>query len=205
MSVDLDELERLEKAVGENPCRRVPHPFGEGWAPMPAGDAYGLALRNSAPALISLAREALEMREKRMTHCTGGERMRAAEEVAREIAENLFVQGSIVSTGDAPDRCIEYAITKITALIARERNPWRPISEAPRDGRTTVDLLYPYPRGRAVNCFWVDDGTFGPGWYWREPAWEGGELLPEDQWSLVCYPNMQPTHWMREPPAPEGT
>jgi hypothetical protein len=187
MSVDLDELERLEKAVGENPCRRVPHPFGEGWAPMPAGDAYGLALRNSAPALISLAREALEMREKRMTHCTGGERMRAAEEVAREIAENLFVQGSIVSTGDAPDRCIEYAITKITALIARERNPWRPIETAPEAEELSV---------------WVPGVEGDPGYCERDAGWSEAFMCWCDSDGEPLFP--QPSHWMRELPPPEG-
>ena len=62
-----------------------------------------------------------------------------------------------------------------------EVSMWRPIATAPRDG-TRVDLLYPHPRGRMINCFWhVRTRT----WMWRTPRWQGDTLLPEHQWDLV--------------------
>lgn len=74
---------------------------------------------------------------------------------------------------------------------------WQPIETAPKDG-TKIDLLFPYPRGRTVDCFW--DSVLDT-WCWKEPAWEYGVLLPEAEWSVGSYPNLAPTHWM-EPPEP---
>jgi hypothetical protein len=70
----------------------------------------------------------------------------------------------------------------------------------PMDGVTKVDLLYPYPRGRTIDCIW--DRREGM-WSWREPRWEKGKLKPESEWHTGCYPNMQPTHWMLAPHLPE--
>lgn len=78
---------------------------------------------------------------------------------------------------------------------------WRPISEAPKDG-TKIDLLFPDPRGRTIDCFWDE---IGPGWFWRTPTWENGELLPESKWNMSCYPNMEPTHWQPLPSPPSGS
>lgn len=83
--------------------------------------------------------------------------------------------------------------------VADMRDVWRPIETAPKDG-TRIDLLYPYPRGRTINCYWM--GELGFGWVWREPTWEKGELLPEDKWSICNRPNSEPTHWMPVPDPP---
>lgn len=80
---------------------------------------------------------------------------------------------------------------------------WRSMDGAPKDG-TKIDLLFAEPRGRTINCFWLQNEFTGPdgGWFWRTPAFaETGEVLPEEDWFLSCYPNMTPTHW-RLPPAP---
>jgi hypothetical protein len=58
MTVDLDELERLEKAAGDSPCQMVPNPINPQWPEMMAGSAHYVALRNAAPALIARARDA---------------------------------------------------------------------------------------------------------------------------------------------------
>ena len=120
--------------------------------------------------------------------------MKPAEDVAREW---------LVRAGVSPEGG-ESLLRRLTAaLIERERAPWQPIETAPKDG-TLIDLLYPYPRGRAISCMWGDGSGFGPEWFWREPRWDGGVLLPEDQWSVSSYPNMEPTHWMPAPKPPEG-
>lgn len=82
---------------------------------------------------------------------------------------------------------------------------WQPIETAPKDG-TKIDLLFPEPRGRTINCLWLQDRWTGPngGWFWRSATWDDfGELLPEHEWNVNHYPHMQPTHWMPlpEPPA----
>ncbi len=77
---------------------------------------------------------------------------------------------------------------------------WKPIETAPKDG-TFVDLLYPYPRGRTINCQWTTD--FEIGWHWMTPQWDaGGKLLPESKWFTNTYPGMQPSHWMPIPLPP---
>jgi len=70
---------------------------------------------------------------------------------------------------------------------------------APKDG-TKVDLMYPHPRGRTINCSWSK--TLG--WHWKEPRWKPEEmiLLPEDEWPRHTYPNMEPLAWMECPPHP---
>jgi hypothetical protein len=80
---------------------------------------------------------------------------------------------------------------------------WQPIETAPKDG-TKIDLLFPYPRGRTINCYWGTIGLSGSEglWVWRQPTWGNGELLPEDQWQMSCYPNLEPTHWMPVPELP---
>lgn len=89
------------------------------------------------------------------------------------------------------------------ALAAYERAAWcDDMALAPRDG-TKVDLFFPAPRGRQINCFYDTSRIFGPGWFWREPTWDRETLLPEDRWRRHCYPNMEPTHWRPLPPAPE--
>jgi len=76
---------------------------------------------------------------------------------------------------------------------------WQPIETAPKDG-TKIDLFYPYPRGRTINCYWM--GEHAAGWVWRRPTWGAGALLPESEWDIGSYPNLEPTHWMRLPPPP---
>jgi len=79
---------------------------------------------------------------------------------------------------------------------------WYDISSAPKDGRK-VDLLYPYPRGRTVDCYWAqnDLADLKFGWIWRTPIWKDGQLLPEGQWNVNCYGG-DPTHWMPAPALP---
>ena len=76
---------------------------------------------------------------------------------------------------------------------------WWPIATAPRDG-TKVDLLYPHPRGRMINCFWHARTRT---WMWRTPRWQGDTLLPEHQWDLHHAPDAQPTHWRLAPVPPQ--
>ena len=79
---------------------------------------------------------------------------------------------------------------------------WQPIETAPKDG-TKVDLLYPYPRGRTIDCWWENEGPLAGFWLQRNrPKWKNGELLPEGEWDIATLPNMQPTHWMPSPPLP---
>jgi hypothetical protein len=80
-----------------------------------------------------------------------------------------------------------------------EVSMWRPIATAPRDG-TKVDLLYPHPRGRMINCFWHARTRT---WMWRTPRWQGDTLLPEHQWDLHYAPDAQPTHWRLAPMPPQ--
>lgn len=81
---------------------------------------------------------------------------------------------------------------------------WLPIASAPKDG-TKIDLLYPYPRGRTINCYWGEtDLHCGPLWVKRNPTWGASGLLPEREWSTSCFPNMEPTHWMPAPALPDG-
>ena len=70
---------------------------------------------------------------------------------------------------------------------------WQDIASAPKDG-TKIDLLYPHPRGRLVDCCWHLEC-----WMGRLPAWRDGKLLPDDEWDFVTHPNMEPTHWMLPP------
>ncbi len=78
---------------------------------------------------------------------------------------------------------------------------WRDIAEAPKDG-TLVDLLYPHPHGRTVNCYWDTSEVAGGGmWVWVTPRWGPEGVLPETDWYTSCRPNMEPTHF-RLPPAP---
>jgi len=81
---------------------------------------------------------------------------------------------------------------------------WQPIETAPKNG-TKIDLLYPYPRGRTINCYWAqnDLAVLKFGWVWRTPTWEDGVLLPEDQWNVNSYGG-EPTHWMPSPALPSG-
>ena len=70
------------------------------------------------------------------------------------------------------------------------------MSSAPKDG-TLVDLMFPHPRGRTVNCSW----NLG-GWGFYTPHWPNGmdgEIEP--MWNT--YPNMRPLAWMTPPPRPE--
>lgn len=102
-----------------------------------------------------------------------------------------------------------FTLAELVALTA-VRSPagnaavWHPIETAPKDG-TKIDLLYPYPRGRTIDCFWRQDEVTGPdgGWFWLTPKWQSQpglgidwHLLPESEWTWNTYPNMQPTHWM---------
>ena len=82
---------------------------------------------------------------------------------------------------------------------------WQPIETAPRDG-TKVDLWYPYPRCRVINCYFSNDRIWGKDGQWlrREPAWKDNALLPESEWMTACFPNMVPSHWMLSPDPPEA-
>lgn len=76
---------------------------------------------------------------------------------------------------------------------------WQSMDTAPKDG-TKIDLLYPWPRGRVVDAFWM--GDLGIGWATRVPIWENGMAMPEERWNISTFPNMQPTHWMPAPTLP---
>ncbi len=80
---------------------------------------------------------------------------------------------------------------------------WQAMETAPKNG-ALIDLLYPYPRGRTINCYWRQDDFTGPegGWFWKQPQWDGENLLPEEQWSISYYPNMEPLLWMPTPLLP---
>ena len=78
---------------------------------------------------------------------------------------------------------------------------WLSMESAPKDG-TLIDLLYPYPRGRTIDCYW--DEEFLTGWVWRTPTWEAAQLDPKpwEQWSVNSYPNMEPMFWRPCPTLP---
>ena len=88
---------------------------------------------------------------------------------------------------------------------------WRDIEmePAPKDG-SKIDLLFPYPRGRTIDCMWRDGGVYGGGcWIWMTPKWGSQpglgidwHLLPEEEWEVNYYPNLEPTHWMWPPADP---
>ena len=88
-------------------------------------------------------------------------------------------------------------------------SPWQPIDTAPKDD-TKIDLLFPYPRGRQIDCQWRQGGVYGDGgWFWSIPQWGSQpglgidwHLLPEEEWETASYPNMHPTHWMPSPKLP---
>ena len=81
---------------------------------------------------------------------------------------------------------------------------WKSIDTAPKEG-TKIDLLFPYPHGRAINCFWLPNTTASGGmWVWRTPTWEGGAVLPEDHWMLNGYSFIEPSHWMPVPTPPSA-
>jgi len=91
--------------------------------------------------------------------------------------------------------CSAHTLLPIIALLreaeaaqASGGDGWRTMDSAPKDG-SKIDLLYPYPRGRQIDCFWISDRPLGPGWY--------------SKWSHSTIPNMQPTHWRYPPPSPE--
>jgi len=75
-------------------------------------------------------------------------------------------------------------------------HPWKPMQIAPKDG-TLIDLMYPYPRGRAINCQWKHGS-----WGFKTPTWKDGELLDPEKWHWNTYPNLQPYAWMTPPPFP---
>lgn len=84
------------------------------------------------------------------------------------------------------------------------RGEWLPIETAPKDG-TKIDLLYPYPRGRAIDCYWGESELTLPSvWVFRTPTWGAGGLLPENEWNIHVFANMEPTHWMPCPAFPDG-
>lgn len=91
------------------------------------------------------------------------------------------------------------------------RELWQPIETAPKDG-SKVDLLFPYPRGRTIDCMWRQGGVDGDGrWVWLKPIWSSQpglgidwHLAPESEWEVCSYPNMEPTHWMLPPELPTG-
>lgn len=87
---------------------------------------------------------------------------------------------------------------------------WLNMNTAPKDG-TKIDLLFPYPRGRTIDCFWKEGDIYGSGnWYWLKPIWGsqpglgiGWQLLPKSEWEMCSYPNMEPTAWMPAPQLPD--
>lgn len=79
---------------------------------------------------------------------------------------------------------------------------WRTMEDAPKDG-TKIDLLYPHPRGRTIDCYWDAGKPWMGAWLRREPTWgEDHKLLPESEWETSHFPNMQPTHWRLAPELP---
>jgi hypothetical protein len=81
----------------------------------------------------------------------------------------------------------------------RPQSRWQLIETAPKDG-SKVDLCYPPPLGRVINCFW--NVRYG-GWNWRAPILaHDGAPLPEAKWALSSYDHLEPTHWMPTPAMP---
>jgi hypothetical protein len=117
------------------------------------------------------------------------------------------------------EQCCEEFIGDKRALICADcaysetqeqtKPNWQPIETVPKDG-SKVDLLYPYPRGRTIDCEWRQGDVHGDGrWCWLKPLWGSQpglgidwHLLPESEWEVCSYPNLDPTHWMRPPPLP---
>lgn len=105
-------------------------------------------------------------------------------EIYKEALKISSEQNQIV--GEKGDYYIKLDQLKI--LLASAQPTWLPISEAPREG-TKIDLWFP-AWGRQVDCFW--GGPLGrPGWCWKN----------EDDF-IGCFPNQEPTHFMRLPKGP---
>jgi hypothetical protein len=106
----------------------------------------------------------------------------------------------------AADMIEKFPLTALARLSPA--GAWHGMATAPKDG-TKVDLLYPYPRGRQIDCYWDASKPMNGAWVSREPCWGSTDsaegcytLLPEDQWSIQTFPNMEPTHWRLPPPPP---
>jgi hypothetical protein len=118
------------------------------------------------------------------------------DDIARLLGEQHVTPAALVALRDN-------LIAWRDAHVAAAKSEWQPIETAPRDG-SKIDLMFREPRGRQLDCFWYE-GSIKPdgGWFWRTPTWgDGGELLPEVEWHLNCYPNNEPTHWMLRPAPP---
>ena len=100
-------------------------------------------------------------------------------------------------------RAVLAAVAPLIRAQERERDAsWcMDMSLAPKDG-TKVDLVFPPPRGRTIDCFWDESPIFGAGWFWRNPRWVSGALLSESEWQRNYYPNIQPIAWRLAPALP---
>lgn len=77
-------------------------------------------------------------------------------------------------------------------MVVVDDNGWQPMISAPHDG-TRVDLLFPHPRGRVVDCFWDPVN----GWSKIEPAYRALHL----HWETRHF-NVEPLWWRPPPPLP---
>ena len=91
MTVDLDRLERMEKAAKETPYLDVPNPQGETLPRMLACYVYNVALHNAAPALIARAREADRLAAENATLRSRLAAIEAGMAGAREAVEKAAI------------------------------------------------------------------------------------------------------------------
>ena len=105
-------------------------------------------------------------------------------DTAREIAEALYDLGRMPLTGTSHrEASVAIGVERIMRLVG-----WQPIATAPKE--EVLNVWMPAKNSRSAGTergvYWCDSTD-------RWLNWDGDALDP------------QPTHWMREPPAPEGT
>ena len=94
------------------------------------------------------------------------------------------------------------AVSAAIAALEEEPQGWRPISEAPKDGRSML-LGYPNRAGkwRTVRGQWFSDAEIAE--TWEEEGDEGWyETSVECEDLPNCWP-IEPTHWMPLPTPPK--
>jgi len=174
----------------------------EAWNTRAALTAPETAVAN----LIQRCKELLERSRTGLLHGGEGGQIRAL--VERLKADGIPNTAALsVAESITKDEAMKELVRQSTSLATAV--VWQPIDTAPKDG-SKVDLMFEYPRGRQNDCEWRQDGVYGDGgWYWLKPQWQSQpglgidwHLLPEDEWEVCNYPNMQPSHWMRPPSRP---
>lgn len=99
---------------------------------------------------------------------------------------NATPEADTIERASARERYLAALLISAPALLATAKAAaWRPINEAPKDGRWVLAFGHNGPVVETMQWLWNDDMKSGD-WYW----WEGD-----------C-PRTQPTHWRPIGPLP---